>query len=138
MKHFVLSIQPKWANLVRSGKKTIELRRRFPLLPVGSSAYLYETSPVSGITASLSIGRIDALPIADLWNACGEGSCVDRLQFDDYFLKRDIGYGLHISRCVSLVRPVPLVELRSELGFTAPQSWAYASQELIDMIRMID
>jgi len=131
VKYIVISIQPKWAGLIRSGSKTIELRRRFPRLPRGSEAYLYESSPVCSLTALLRIGTVHELPIADLWKLHGNDSCVDERRFAEYFAGREIGYGVHITKCIPLAKAVPLSTLRSEFSFTAPQSWAYASPTLV-------
>lgn len=134
MKHIVISIKPKWADLIRSGAKTVELRRGFPCLPSDSIAYLYESSPVSGLTALLGIGAVYKLPVAELWNLLGEASCVDRPRFEEYFAGCVTGYGVHIAKCVPLGKFLSLAELRSRFAFTAPQSWAYASAKLINSL----
>lgn len=135
MKHIVISIRPKWAEMIRSGLKTIELRRRFPRLPAGADAYLYESSPVCGLTALLRLGTVYELPVEELWRAHGEASCVDRLHFDEYFAGRQNGYGVQITQAILLKSVVPLNQLRTEFAFTAPQSWAYASSKLVDSLR---
>ncbi|OAI30878.1 hypothetical protein A1351_00670 [Methylosinus sp. R-45379] len=136
MKHIVISIQPKWAGLIRTGSKTIELRRRFPRLPAGAVAYLYESSPVCSLTALLRIGAVHELPVAELWKLHGNASCVDELHFTEYFADRDFGYGVHLTQCMPLARVLPLTELRSKFAFTAPQSWAYASSKLVASVGM--
>jgi predicted transcriptional regulator len=130
VKDIVISIQPKWAGLIRSGVKTIELRRRFPKLPAGSVAFLYESTPVCSITARMRIGAVDELPIAELWHRHGAASCVDEDYFAEYYAHRPVGYALHISECVALPTSTPLKRLRADFAFTAPQSWAYAKPEL--------
>jgi predicted transcriptional regulator len=131
VKHIVISIQPKWAGLIRSGKKTIELRRRFPRLSLGSLAYLYESSPTRALTAFLHIGAVHELSLAELWNVHGKASCVEESHFVEYFRDRAVGYGIHITRCAPLPVVVPLTELREKFAFTAPQSWAYATPKLV-------
>lgn len=131
MKPIIISIKPRWAELIRSGRKTIELRRRFPRLPPGSGAYLYESSPVCGLTALLRIGTIYELPTMELWRLYGTVSCIGEREFFDYFVGRSIGYGIQITACTLFSETVSLPTLRSEFAFTAPQSWAYASQALI-------
>ncbi|QUS38084.1 ASCH domain-containing protein [Tardiphaga alba] len=131
MRHIVISIQPKWAGLIRSGRKTIELRRRFPRLPAGSLAYLYESSPVCSLTALLTICAVHELSVSELWNVYGGHSCVDEAHFASYFEGRDVGYGVQIADCVSLPNAIPLAQLREQFAFTAPQSWAYASPKLV-------
>lgn len=48
--NIILSIKPKWAELIYSGKKTIEWRKSFPKRENIECVYLYETAPVKKIT----------------------------------------------------------------------------------------
>ncbi|MDX8469377.1 ASCH domain-containing protein [Mesorhizobium sp. VK25A] len=134
MRTIVLSIQPKWATLIRSGEKTIELRRRFPRYLAGSAAYLYESSPNCRLTAVVQMGAIHELPVKELWLVHGEASCVDERHFATYFRDRDAGVGIEIIRHLPLVNDWDLGRLRQEFSFTAPQSWAYASARLVNAI----
>lgn len=43
MKSVLISIQPKWVELIASGKKTIELRKTKPKLETPFKVYIYET-----------------------------------------------------------------------------------------------
>lgn len=43
MKAVLISIKPKWCNLIISGKKTLELRKTVPKLPLPFKCYIYMT-----------------------------------------------------------------------------------------------
>lgn len=43
MKSVLISIRPKWCELIASGKKTIEVRKTAPKLPTPFKCYIYET-----------------------------------------------------------------------------------------------
>lgn len=43
MKSVLISIQPKWCELIASGKKTIEVRKTKPKLETPFKVYIYET-----------------------------------------------------------------------------------------------
>ena len=45
MKAVLLSIRPKWCELIASGKKTIEVRKTRPKIPVPFKGYIYCTKP---------------------------------------------------------------------------------------------
>lgn len=137
MKPVVISIQPKWSRLIRSGEKTIELRRKFPRLQRGAIAYLYESSPTCSLTSLLRIGVIHELPVADLWRQHGKASCVDEAHFAAYYDGRPTGFGIEIAECIPLPQALPLTDLRSKFGFTAPQSWAYALPTLVTSVGTI-
>lgn len=43
MKSVLISIQPKWCDLITSGKKTVEVRKTKPKLETPFKVYIYET-----------------------------------------------------------------------------------------------
>ena len=43
MKSVLISIQPKWCELIASGKKTVEVRKTKPKLEIPFKVYIYET-----------------------------------------------------------------------------------------------
>lgn len=43
MKSVLISIQPKWCELIAIGRKKIELRKTFPNLPIPFKCYIYQT-----------------------------------------------------------------------------------------------
>jgi predicted transcriptional regulator len=44
MKSVLISIQPKWCELIASGKKTVEVRKTRPKLETPFKVYIYETN----------------------------------------------------------------------------------------------
>lgn len=48
MKSVLISIRPKWCELIASGKKTIEVRKTAPKLPTPFKCYIYETKARTG------------------------------------------------------------------------------------------
>jgi len=47
-KDIILAVKPKYVELIKSGVKTIELRKSAPTCPV-DRIYIYETAPVSKV-----------------------------------------------------------------------------------------
>lgn len=134
MRAIVLSVRPKWASLIRSGRKTIEVRRQFPILLSGFHAYVYETSPTCALTDIVKLGAVHKLPTNALWRDFGTAACLDEPTFAAYFQNRSVGFGIEISRCFTLAENWSLYRLRDTFGFTAPQSWAYASSQLVSQV----
>lgn len=57
--NIILSIKPKYAELIYSGKKTIEWRHTYPKKIIFSDVvYIYETAPVSMVTGSFKINPL--------------------------------------------------------------------------------
>ncbi len=57
MKSVLISIQPKWCELIASGKKMIEVRKTKPKLDVPFKCYIYCTEPKGKYDFGLSLDR---------------------------------------------------------------------------------
>lgn len=58
-KAVMISIQPKWCELIASRKKTIEVRKTRPKLEVPFKCYIYETRAKSDRPIMLDFGVLD-------------------------------------------------------------------------------
>lgn len=124
----VLSVRPHYSNKIFEGKKTVELRRRFPVLaPRGTIAYIYSTSPVRALMGSTEIDRVIKLPVPEIWKKFGKTAQITRADFDNYFSGMQQGFALKISNARSFSRPINLTELRDRFNFEPPQSFLYAT-----------
>lgn len=105
---------------MRSGAKTVELRRHLPetILMV----YVYESSPVRRITGYLKNPRIERCSLPELWEKTKDCSGVSKEEYDVYFKGKEEGYGIFFESFV------PCDFLLSDFGLvTPPQSFAYAN-----------
>ena len=59
MKSVLLSIQPKWCELIASGKKTVEVRKTKPKLKTPFKCYIYETKGKTDTPFMDEDGHID-------------------------------------------------------------------------------
>jgi predicted transcriptional regulator/DNA-binding XRE family transcriptional regulator len=127
----VLSVRPRYSEKIIQGKKTVELRRRFPVsAPRGTIAYIYSTSPVRAMVGSAEIEDVVRLPVGDIWRKFGKMAHIDRKNFDNYFSGLKDGYALKFANARPFTRPVDLSELRERFGFEPPQSFLYATSVL--------
>lgn len=118
-KAVLLSIRPKWCELIASGKKTIEVRKTAPKLKTPFKCYIYETKgkverprgdedgyiyqegrgAVIGEFVCDEIKSID-IPFPAYWRDVHKemlvGSCLSLQQAHNY-LGHSSGYGWHIS-----------------------------------------
>jgi predicted transcriptional regulator len=128
---FVLSIRPHYTSKIMEGKKTVELRRRFPLTAhPGTIAYIYSTSPVRAMVGSAEITDVIKLPIAQIWKKYGKSASIERSDFDTYFDGLHEGFALRFINARPFPRPLELSELRERFGFAPPQSFLYATPVL--------
>lgn len=131
MKSVLISIQPKWCELIASGKKTVEVRKTRPKLETPFKVYIYQTVDggakydrivSSGLICGKVIGefvcdRIIDIPYSeyfvDYYHTMPqedlEATCVCMGYIDTYLLSKN-GYGWHISDLVIYDKPRELSE----------------------------
>lgn len=140
MKSVLISIQPKWCELIANGKKTIEVRKTRPKLETPFKCYIYQTKKSwiyrllkkLGLYQGKVIGEFVCDRIATLksntdgsgnwWHEWSDESvdyedmCLSEREIEDY-LGLSNGYGWHISALKIYDKPKELGEL-----------WAYNSE----------
>lgn len=123
----VLSIKPKFTNLILDGSKTIEMRTKIGKKFIkGSKIIIYSSSPCKAIVAIAKIKQIQGLKKNKVTEHHLKQICISQNFFDEYMQKRDVCYLITLTDIQKLKYPIPLAELR-KLNFTVPQSFCYAS-----------
>lgn len=141
----LISIRPKWCELIASGKKRIELRKTRPKIDTPFRCYIYETrgyervgnenlnciiggngrGKVIGEFVCDEIKRID-VPYPAYWHELDKsiidsvlgGTCLSLAQIHDYLGHRG-GYGWHISDLKVYDEPKPLKQFQIPTTFPA-------------------
>ena len=130
MKSVLISIQPKWCELIASGKKTVEVRKTKPKIETPFKVYIYCTK---GETVYLPkdifgsealngkvIGEFVCDKIVQFENSLFDEvlpetvarSCVPMYDLLVYLGKQDYGYGWHISDLVIYDKPRELSDFK--------------------------
>ena len=139
MKSVLISIQPKWCELIASGKKTVEVRKTKPKLEPPFKAYIYCTQglfqdlgvignemyqkrmKVIGEFVCDDIAKIlnfathfgvEGRPEREL-NTIARASCLDYMDMLEYFGTEKDGYAWHISDLKIYDHPKKLSEFCS-------------------------
>lgn len=81
MKAVLISIQPKWCELIASGKKTVEVRKTRPKIDTPFKVYIYCTANKQGVNDLLEIHGTDGKIRKANGKVIGEFVCdkVDRI-----------------------------------------------------------
>lgn len=134
MKSVLISIQPKWCELIASGKKTVEVRKTKPKLETPFKVYIYATK--SGDRLVLKNDKVYEISKYITGKVIGEFVCDKICEFEflengefqcrnpvylgqscltydeliNYIGKNKIGYGWHISDLVIYDTPKELGE----------------------------
>lgn len=129
----LLSIKPKYADLILAGSKTVELRRSWPSNDIGVMI-IYSSSPVQRLTGIALIKEIRECDFDALWDvAQTNGGGVSEDELREYIGKKSLAYGVMLGR----VEPAKvLIDPKSLFpNFTPPQGFLYLSP--IDYQRVI-
>lgn len=133
-----MSIQPKWCELIASGKKTVEVRKTKPKLEAPFKVYIYETRAKCDRPIMLDFGVLDfhgrgqvigefvSDDIFALWSGYSGNNGDDCLTFDgrERYLgfnsdgSNRMGYGWHISDLVIYDKPKELSEFKVKRTIT--------------------
>ena len=116
----LMSIRPEYVNFIRSGKKRVELRKKFPLDIVGKNIYIYESSPIQKIVGKIIPVDIIKYSIGDLWEQTNQQSCITKEKFISYFSNKSFGIAIYFKEFISY----PNISL-TVIGKKAPQSYCY-------------
>lgn len=126
---FLISIRPRFAEMIFAGSKTVELRRVCPKVAVGDLALVYVSSPAKELRGSFEVGRIVSGSPTALWKKVGDKSGVTRAEFFAYFKGKKLAHALVIKRAWPLPAPVGLKALRRRNGgFRPPQNFHYLNR----------
>ena len=134
-KNVLLSIKPKFAIQIIEGKKTIELRRKFPTEKVvGGIAFIYASTPVQKIIGYALIENVSFITVDNIQCQYGEQSKLQKDFFYQYYNNLSHGFAVHLKNPIALKRPINLKELKEKYGIVPPQSYRYLSEEVLQTI----
>jgi len=122
----IISVKPEHARNIIVGRKTVELRRRFPDTSViGKWMLIYSSSPEKAIIGAVSIANVRRMAVGTLWKVFKEQACVPRSVFLDYFSGAEEGVGVILGPVVRFEPAISAGELRERFNFSPPQSYRY-------------
>lgn len=131
----LLSIKPKYANLIVNGSKLVELRRSVPAQTVGTIA-IYSSSPVQAIVALADVREtIEASP-TKLWAiAKDNGGGLTRAELMDYFDSKKTGFAIMLQNIRVYEKPVLPTKIFKP--FFAPQSFRYLTPKELKKLEQL-
>lgn len=128
----LLSIKPRFSDLIVSGSKRVEFRRVWAAEPVHWIA-IYSSSPEQRIVGVVEVKSVVVASPSALWQLNGShGGGLTRTELRDYFAGRQKGYGLMLGKL--LVPPRPIAPSRLSSPFHAPQSFRYLTEAEVTRI----
>ena len=127
---FLISIRPRFADMIFGGSKTVELRRVCPKVCAGDLALVYVSSPAMELRGSFEVGKIITASPSALWKRIGSKSGVTRAEFFAYFRGKKHAHAIVIKRAWKLDTSICLTTLRQrKRGFRPPQNFHYLNRK---------
>jgi predicted transcriptional regulator len=123
----LLSIKPKYAELILAGSKRVELRRSWPSSDIGIMV-LYSSAPVQRLVGVAFVDRIEERDLESLWvlaDSSGGGVTYDELK--SYVNGKRTAFGVMIDRAKTAESQVDPKDLFP--NFTPPQSFIYLAPD---------
>lgn len=134
----MISIQPKWCELITSGKKTLEVRKTKPAAETPFKCYIYETKGKLQRFSSIGYehegkGKVIGEFVCDAIISHCEMANADIAEQQGRIRREALAgyssgkqlYGWHISDLVIYDEPKDLCEFQIK---TPPQSWRYVEE----------
>jgi predicted transcriptional regulator len=119
----LLSVKPKFANLIVEGSKLVELRRTIPAQNLVTIA-IYSSSPVQMIVALADVKEIIEASPTKLWDISkGNGGGLTKAELFAYFDSKKTGFAIMLENIRVYDEPVKPTKVFKP--FSAPQSFRY-------------
>lgn len=128
----LVSIRAKYAEMIFSGAKRVELRRRKPKVGPGDHMIVYASLPTAALIGVVLVEDVIEKSPAGLWRSVRSFGGITRREFDEYFWGTSTAFGILISQPVLSAKPMTLRDLRRSIpSFHPPQSYWYLRSDRI-------
>ena len=140
MRQAIISLKPRYADLVLSGKKSVELRNRIVRLKPGTTIWIYATRPVGRIVAFAEVKAVVHGEPTLIWKRFKKYICIEKAEFNSYTEDRKRVSAVTLTRVQKLTERPTLDGIRELTGaFHPPQFYAYltSENELLEVLNEI-
>lgn len=126
----MISIHPKYAEKIFSGEKKVELRKIKPRVKKGDQILVYVSSPEKSLQGILRVDEVISNSPEELWKMVKDEAGISSSEFENYYTKKEKGYGIYFAVEEKFSTPISLEKLKKLFGkFHPPQSYRYFSNE---------
>ena len=126
----LISIHPKYVDLISAGKKKIEFRKRSFSHPV-KRFVVYSTAPVSKVVGFFDVDSIVCDSPQKLWETYAAVGGIEQNDYFDYYANKSMAVGIRIKNYSPLSNSFNIKMLNT----TPPQSYKYLTDREFDLVR---
>ena len=123
MTDILMSIKPPYVDMLVSGCKTVEIRKRAVRAPAGARIWIYATSPRQQVVAFARLEEVALEAPDQIWHVFGDRAGIDRSEFDAYVGEAQVVAALCLTEVTEL--DAPLCPRGEKPAFRPPQSYAF-------------
>lgn len=124
----LLAIKPRFADLIISGRKVVEVRRGGSNIKAGDVLVLYSSSPRRSICATCRVARVETRTVHSAMSTLNGEACLTKEELREYLNGAHTATLIAIESVFRLTRPIPLSELRRHRPMVIPQSYRFLSE----------
>ena len=124
----ILSIRPKFCQLIFDGQKKYEYRKRVFTRSDVDKVYIYATKPICRIIGYFTIDHVIENSPSHVWEITYKGSGISKEYFDAYFSGCDMAHAIAIGEVVKFDTPIDPKKVIK--NFTAPQNYRYVDYDI--------
>ena len=128
----LLSIKPRYVDLIVNGMKKYEFRRKIFRNEV-EKVYIYSTFPVKSITGFFMIEGILTNTPEGIWEMCKNEAGVTGNEFFEYFRGSETAFAIKIGKVEQLKEPIEI----EKMNLNAPQSFCYLTQDKEEVLASV-
>lgn len=125
----LISIHPRYVDLISSGKKKIEFRKRKFSRKI-KRFVIYSTAPVSKIVGFFDVDSIECATPQKLWDEYASVGGIARKDFFDYYENTSTAVGIRIKKYTPFANAFDI----SFLNTVPPQSYRYLTDEEFNLM----
>lgn len=138
----LISVKPKYAEKIFSGKKKVELRRVRSRLEKDDLVLVYVSSPRKALVGSFEVEHIIQIEIQksskelnQLWKQVKNIAGISSKEFKSYYHGASIMVGIFVKNLKTLPEPIELTQLREIIPeFRPPQNYRYLKENEFEIL----
>lgn len=121
----LMSIRPRYAQMILDGHKTVEIRRTHIQCKAGDLVIMYASSPFKRIVGQFTIEQVIYDSCKAVWEKCGDRTGLSEPEYTQYVAGKGEVSAIVISTVHENRNGLSHEQLRLKLGILAPQSYIY-------------
>lgn len=120
--HILISLEPRHAENILSGRKRVELRKRSMKVNAGTIVWIYAKLPVGSVVGKARVCEVHAATPASIWRRFGKDTGITKQEFSAYYSESAQAVVLVLEETTRFERAISLAHLRKTTGaFYPPQ-----------------